>query len=189
MTLADKLATLFMVQVAGTDPVPMQQYLAANRPGGFLLLGDNVPGTPEELAAQLSGMALTPGLTPLIAIDEEGGDVARLPQDTFPGADVLKSLPVGDTTSSFTSRAALLTAAGVSVNFGTVADVTADPSSFIYDRVLGTDPASAGARVAASVSAENGSVFSTLKHFPGHGETSADSHTSIPATDLPFDQW
>ncbi|RFA11607.1 hypothetical protein B7R21_13015 [Subtercola boreus] len=189
MTLDAKLATMFMVQVPGTDPAPMAQYLAANGPGGFLLLGNNVPGSADALRAQLAGVTLTAGLSPLVSIDEEGGDVARLGEDVFPGADRLKSLPVEETTASFTQRAALLEAAGVSVNFGTVADVTADPGSFIYDRVLGTDPASASARVAASVAAENGSVFSTLKHFPGHGETNADSHTSIPATDLPFDQW
>ncbi|WP_253259427.1 glycoside hydrolase family 3 N-terminal domain-containing protein [Subtercola boreus] len=193
MTLAQKIAAMFMVQVPGTDPTPMKAYLEANRPSGFLLLGNNMPGSAEALAAQLaaatSAPAATPGLAPLISIDEEGGDVARLDQDVFPGADRLKSLPVEDTGASFTQRAALLKAAGVSVNFGTVADVTADPASFIFDRVLGTDPASASARVAASVAAENGSVFSTLKHFPGHGETPADSHTSIPTTDLSMEGW
>lgn len=189
MSLDAKISMMFMVQVPGTDPAPMAAYLAANGPGGFLLLGNNVPGSAEALRAQLAGVEATAGLSPLISIDEEGGDVARLGQDVFPGADELKSLPVEATTDSFSQRAALLVSAGVSVNFGTVADVTADPGSFIFDRVLGTDPASAGARVAASVSAENGSVFSTLKHFPGHGETNADSHTSIPATDLSFDQW
>ncbi|RFA14227.1 hypothetical protein B7R22_11260 [Subtercola boreus] len=189
MTLDAKLATMFMVQVPGTDPAPMVKYLAANGPGGFLLLGNNVPGSAGALRAQLAGVTLTAGLSPLVSIDEEGGDVARLGEDVFPGADQLKSLPVEETKASFTQRAALLKSAGVSVNFGTVADVTADPGSFIFDRVLGTDPASSSARVAASVAAENGSVFSTLKHFPGHGETNADSHTSIPSTDLAFDQW
>ncbi|TIH36320.1 glycoside hydrolase family 3 N-terminal domain-containing protein [Subtercola vilae] len=189
MSLVDKVSLLFMVQVAGTDPAPMQAYLAANRPGGFLLLGSNVPATADALAAQLSGVGTATGLSPLISIDEEGGDVARLGQDTFPGADQLKSMPVQATTDAFTQRAALLTAAGVSVNFGTVADVTANPSSFIFDRVLGTDPAAASERVAASVAAENDSVFSTLKHFPGHGETTGDSHTSIPSTEVTLDRW
>ncbi|UFS59733.1 glycoside hydrolase family 3 N-terminal domain-containing protein [Subtercola endophyticus] len=189
MSLADKISTMFMVEISGTDPAPMQAYLQADKPGGFLLRADNVPASAEALGAQLSGISLSPGLSPLISIDEEGGDVARLPQDTLPGGELLRSMPVSSTTDAFTKRAALLKQAGVSVNFGTIADVTADPNSFIYDRVLGTDAEAASQRVAASVAAEQGVVFSTLKHFPGHGETEANSHTTIPSTDLPVDQW
>jgi beta-N-acetylhexosaminidase len=75
------------------------------------------------------------------------------------------------------------------VNFGTVADVTADPASFIADRVLGTDPAASSARVAASVAGERGTVLSTLKHFPGHGESEADSHHAIPSTGVSEAEW
>ncbi|QWT23828.1 glycoside hydrolase family 3 protein [Subtercola sp. PAMC28395] len=189
MSLADKVSTLFMVQLPGTDPAPLEAYLAANRPAGLLLLGSNIPATAAELSGQLSGLGITTGLKPLIAVDEEGGDVTRLPEDDFAGADRLKSLPVSATTDAFTQRAALLESAGISVNFGTVADVTSDPASFIFDRVLGTDPSSAGERVGASVAAQNGSVFATLKHFPGHGETKADSHTTIPSTGITFAQW
>ncbi|GAA0997490.1 glycoside hydrolase family 3 N-terminal domain-containing protein [Subtercola frigoramans] len=189
MSLADKVSTLFMVQLPGTDPAPMQAYLAGNRPGGLLLLGSNIPATAAALLGQLAGLGFATGLKPLIAVDEEGGDVTRLPEDGFAGADRLKSLPVAATTDAFTQRAALLERSGISVNFGTVADVTSDPGSFIFDRVLGTDPASASDRVGASVAAQNGSVFATLKHFPGHGETAADSHTSIPSTGISFAQW
>ncbi len=65
---------------------------------------------------------------------------------------------------------------GVDVNFGIVADVTADPSSFISGRVLGADPQAAADRVAAAVAGERGAVLSTLKHFPGHGAAPGDSH-------------
>ncbi|GGF17164.1 glycoside hydrolase family 3 N-terminal domain-containing protein [Subtercola lobariae] len=189
MSLADKIATMFMVHVGGTDPASMQAYLTANQPGGFILLGDNVAGPAPTVGATMSGIGLSAGLSPLISIDEEGGDVARLNEDTLPGADRLRSMPVQATTDAFTQRAALLKQAGVSVNFGTVADVTADPASFIYDRVLGTDPQASSDRVAASVAAENGVVFSTLKHFPGHGETESDSHSSIPTVDVSESDW
>lgn len=192
MTLEQKLASLFLVHVGGTDPAAMQSYLAANQPAGVLLLGDNVPGSGAEAAALTSALAAPTaetGLGTLVAIDEEGGIVARLADDVFPSAETLKGEPPEATTAAFAARADLLQATGMTVNFGVVADVTADPASFIFDRALGTDATSASPRVSAAVGAERGHVFSTLKHFPGHGAASGDSHSSVPSTDLPLEQW
>ena len=75
------------------------------------------------------------------------------------------------------------------MNFGTVADVTNDPSSFIYPRVLGTTPDMAASRVAAATSASHNKTLSTLKHFPGHGRVAEDSHVSVPKTNVPIDEW
>ncbi|MCS5718518.1 glycoside hydrolase family 3 protein [Herbiconiux sp. CPCC 205763] len=189
MTLDQKIASLFMVHVAGADPAALQAYLTTSAPGGLLLLGDNVPGSTEEAAALTAALPGDDGLGTLVAIDEEGGIVARLGADTFASAETLKNEPVQATTDAFTQRADLLQSTGMTVNFGVIADVTADPSSFIYERVLGTDAASASERVTAAVEAENGKVLSTVKHFPGHGAAPGDSHSSLPTTDLPFEQW
>ncbi|GAA2231868.1 glycoside hydrolase family 3 protein [Herbiconiux moechotypicola] len=189
MTLEQKIASMIMVHVPGADPAPLAAYLDANRPGGLLLLGDNVPGDSGQAAALTGALPVDTGLGTLVAIDEEGGIVARLSADTYPAADTLKDAPVEDTTAAFDQRAALLEQTGMTVNFGIVADVTDDPSSFIFERALGTTPQSSSERVAAAVAAEQGRVFSTLKHFPGHGAAGGDSHTSIPTTALPLEQW
>jgi beta-N-acetylhexosaminidase len=77
----------------------------------------------------------------------------------------------------------------MNLNFGIVADVSANPASFIYQRVFGGDPVAAGEHVAAAVTGANGLTLSTLKHFPGHGETESDSHTSVPTTDVSYEKW
>lgn len=190
MTLRQKVASLFMLHQPGTDAAALRAFEDRYGLGGMILMGDNIPASPQALAAMTAGMrASSPDLPPLIAIDEEGGDVTRLPWDTLPGAPELRAEPPAATQAAFAKRAALLAQVGVTVNFGTVADVTADPDSFIADRVLGGDPASASARVAASVRGERGTVLSTLKHFPGHGETEADSHLTVPATGVTKAQW
>ncbi|MEN0085665.1 MAG: glycoside hydrolase family 3 N-terminal domain-containing protein [Leifsonia sp.] len=181
MTLRQKVASLFMLHAPGTDPAALRGFVDRYGLGGIILMGDNIPATPDALAAETAATrASDPSLPPLVGIDEEGGDVTRLPWDSGPGAVQLRSQPPEATKQAFAQRAQLLKQVGITVNFGTVADVTADPSSFISDRVLGTDPASAAERVAASVAGQKGVVLSTLKHFPGHGETDADSHLTVP---------
>jgi beta-N-acetylhexosaminidase len=189
MTLQQKVASLLMLHMPGTDGAALRAFVDRYQLGGLILMGDNMPATPEQLHAQTQAISADPALPALIATDEEGGEVTRLPWDTAPGADELKDLPVQATTDAFAQRGALLQQSGVNVNFGIIADVTADPDSFIYDRVLGTNPAEASARVAAAVNAEKTTVLSTLKHFPGHGETEADSHETIPATPLSPEEW
>jgi len=189
MSLRQQVASLLMLHQPGTDGVALRAFIDRYGIGGMILMGDNIPASPELLAAQTAAMTTDASLPPLIGIDEEGGDVARLPWDDQPGADTLKSGAPAATQAAFAARAQLLKQAGITVNFGTVADVTADPDSFIYDRVLGITPADASARVAASVGGEQGSVLSTLKHFPGHGETEADSHLTVPTTPVDRSRW
>lgn len=188
MTVAERASTVVMGHIGGTDPVALHAYMASGL-GGFILMGANIPATEAELQALTAALTVDPALPPLIAVDQEGGLVSRLHGDGFPASTSLKALPVAETSAAFSARGALVARAGITVNFGTVADYTSDPGSFIYGRALGTDPTSAAERVTAATIAQEQFVASTLKHFPGHGAAPGDSHRAIPSSSMSREEW
>jgi beta-N-acetylhexosaminidase len=188
LSIEQKAASLLMLHAPGTDPAPLRALVDAGV-SGLILMGDNMPATPPELAALADAVQVDADAPVLLGIDEEGGEVQRLPWDGAAGAEQLRTAPPHAARDAFGARGAALSEVGVDVNFGIVADVTADPESFIAGRVLGADPQSAADRVAAAVAGERGAVLSTLKHFPGHGAAPGDSHASVPSAPLTIDEW
>ena len=188
MSTVEQATSIVMGHIGGTDAAAFRAYMQSGL-GGFILMGGNIPGTEAELRALTGALTIDPALPPLIAVDQEGGIVSRLHGDGFPASTSLKDGSDADVAAAFAARASLVARAGISVNFGTVADVTADPQSFIYGRALGTDPAGAGERVAAATAAQEPFLASTLKHFPGHGAAPGDSHSSIPSTGMTLEEW
>lgn len=189
LTLQQKAASVVMGHIPTTDPDALHRYMAQNQLGGFILMGANIPGSEPALRRLTGALTVDPSLPPLIAIDEEGGVVTRLPWDEFPSATTLKGEPPAATTEAFRGRGALVQRAGVGVNFGIVADVADGRSSFIYARALGTTPDASAERVTAAIEGERGQALSTAKHFPGHGAAAGDSHRMIPATGMSKQDW
>ncbi|MGZ0710743.1 glycoside hydrolase family 3 N-terminal domain-containing protein (plasmid) [Coraliomargarita sp. W4R53] len=189
MSTQEKAASVVMGHIPSTDAETLRAYMNSTDIGGFIMMGANVPSTEGELRELTAALTVDPMMVPLIAIDQEGGDVSRLPWDDFPSALTLKNEPAQDAQDAFAARAGLVMRAGIGVNFGIVADETDDPSMFIYRRALGTTPDSAAERVAASVSGEGATAMSTLKHFPGHGAAPGDSHSGIPQTSMSLADW
>lgn len=189
MSLEQRIASLLMLHLPGTDAAAIAAQATRYAPGGIILMGDNTAGGVAGVRAITDAADQASELPLLVAVDQEGGEVSRLDEDPSPGADVLRGQAASVTDDAFSARAHVLAGAGISVNFGIVADVTADPASFLAGRVLGTDPSAAADHVAAAVAGEHGRVLSTLKHFPGHGAAPGDSHTSIPTTDETLVDW
>lgn len=188
MSTAERAASVVMGHIPTDDPDAARAYMQSGL-GGFLLMGANITAGPEQVQTFSAALTIDPALPPLIAIDQEGGVVSRLPWDDLPAGRALQRAAPDETRRVFAERAALVAAAGANVNFGIVADVPADAASFIASRALGADTDGAADRTAAAVAGEQGLVYSTLKHFPGHGAAPGDSHHSIPTTALALAQW
>lgn len=193
MDLETEVGSVVMAVAPGADAAARAAYADAHRLGGVILMGDDVPADRADLPPLTAALAGDEALPRLVAADQEGGVVSRLPWDAAPGADALKHDDPAAAEAAFAERGALLAEAGIDVNFGIVADITDDPGEFIFERALGTAPAEGAERVAAAVAGEAagsaGAVASTLKHFPGHGSAPGDSHTSLPESGLDLETW
>ncbi len=186
----DKVALLFMLHTPGTDPATLKAFVDRYHPGGMILMDDNIPANESDTLAVSQAIYGDDKAFPrLVATDEEGGTVTRLTSDTYDSAENLDQKPPSASFTAFNQRGKLLHSLGINLNFGIVADVTSDPTSFIFPRTLATTPSAAADRVEQAVKGENGQVLSTLKHFPGHGETNLNSHETIPTTDVSFSHW
>src|SRR5262249_23294906 len=120
----------------------------------------------------------------------ENGLVRRLGADStcFPGNMTLGA--IGDEQMTLTIARATaheLRALGINMNLAPVADTNTNPANPVIGvRSFGEDPALVARLTAASVRGHRaGGVISTLKHFPGHGDTATDSHLNMPV--VPFD--
>ncbi len=167
--------------------------LIQNHIGGVILFSNNMKSISQITTLTDSfqhAMFSAQKLPLLIATDQEGGIVARLPRDasvTFPGNMALAAAHLGHPDAAFTSRVSQIIAldikaVGLNVDFAPDVDVNVNPQNPVINvRAFSDDPAlvaELGLAFSRGIQAEN--VASTLKHFPGHGDTSTDSHIGLP---------
>lgn len=158
---------------------------------GVCLYGENVVSAEQLRALVAEVRAAKPDA--LVAIDEEGGDVTRLHYvdgSPYPGAALLGRLDDIELTAAVGAAVAgELRGIGVDLNLAPVADVNSDPRNPVIGvRSFGADPDLASRHVAAFTRAhEAAGVATSVKHFPGHGDTAADSHLALPVVDASLD--
>lgn len=126
----------------------------------------------------------------LVAVDEEGGDVSRLHHregSPYPAAAWLGRADDTELTAAVGAAiGAELSTAGVDLNLAPVADVNSNPRNPVIGiRSFSSDPAVAARHVAAyTTGLQAAGVAACAKHFPGHGDTSSDSHRELPTIDV-----
>jgi beta-N-acetylhexosaminidase len=171
----------------GVHAPPWLLELADEGLRGVVLFERNVsPADPDGGVAALTARLWEVCPDVLVAVDEEGGDVTRL--DHRRGSDVPGSAALGVVDDPALTRrvgahlGARLHAAGVTLNLAPVADVDADPRNPIIGiRSFGSSPERVARHVAAFVEGQQQHrVAATVKHFPGHGATTEDSHYTVP---------
>jgi beta-N-acetylhexosaminidase len=187
MSLAEKVGQLFIPTIKGTTPSAGAAMVRRYRPGGVIYFAPNLRG-PRQTAKLSNGLqraAMETGIPLVIGTDEEQGIVSRLPYITrFPANKALAGTrnPDWDVRTAARVTGEELRAVGIGQDFAPVADVNVNPRNPVIGvRSFGEDPAAVARLVGVAVDAYRAAgVAATVKHFPGHGDTTADSHTRLP---------
>lgn len=189
------IGQLLIGSLPGTTITPEMRSLARDFSlGGVTLFARNIeaPEQVAELSHDVQSLA-TDELPLWVSIDQEGGRVARLkaPFTTWPPMAALGRSGDAALAERFAGAlAAELRAAGITLDFAPVLDIhTNSKNPIIGDRAFGDD-ADTVARLGAAVvrGLQGGGVAACGKHFPGHGDTSVDSHLDLPLVEHPPDR-
>ena len=188
----------FITGVSGPElNAAEREFIRTQRPWGFILFKRNIeaPAQVIQLVNELRSEAGQPDVP--VLIDQEGGRVQRLAPPHWPvypaGAvfgrlyDIDRAL--GLTAARLSARliAADLRDLGITVDCLPLADVpVAGADAVIGDRAYGTDPGKVAAIArAVTEGLERGGVLPVLKHIPGHGRATQDTHFRLPVVDTP----
>lgn len=186
-TLRKMIAQMIMVGFNGSDPKTAKEAVSEakyQRFGGVMMLGKNISDKTNLMALTSAFKEAQEGI--FIAIDEEGGRVTRFKDkegfETFISAQkVAKTLDLGAAGELYGKMAQQLKDVGVNVNFAPVVDVLNPKSTIIGSRgrafSADMDEVSLYASEFMRASQSRG-VIAAMKHFPGHGNVEADSHTA-----------
>ena len=208
MTLEEKIGQLFIIRPDCLNPDyesddkdyedkvltylsdEMRETYKEYPAGGFVLFTKNIVDEKQltDFNEQLHSLNK---LTPIICVDEEGGSVSRIAND--PDFDVPHYASMEDVGSSGKwgdaydvgfSIGSYLNRYGFDLDFAPVADVNTNPDNIVIgSRAFGSDPYEASYLVQAFIyGMHDVNVMTCIKHFPGHGDTSGDSHIDLTYT-------
>ena len=207
LSLREKVGQLFVVRPESLEPAirydsdaelppyklqavsdGMRRRAADYPVGGILLYGHNIDG-PAQLERFIKDLKDLPG-APLLCIDEEGGRVSRIannPAFDVPRYESAAAMAAAEPEATCNAARAIggyLSRYGFDIDFAPMADVNPNPDNVIIGaRAFSDDPRRAAPLVAAYVRGlQDAGVTACLKHFPGHGDTLADTHLGYAFT-------
>lgn len=164
--------------------------------GGVVLFSRNITGA-EQLPEFISGLQKNSKYPLFIAVDEEGGRVARIANSDFFNVASYKSMEdigkSGDASKAEEVGRQIglyLKKLGFNLDFAPVADINTNPQNIVIgDRSYGSDPSLVAEMVSAQLDGMHDSgIMGTLKHFPGHGDTKDDTHSGYVSIEKTWDE-
>ena len=188
MSLDDKIGQLFIIGLEGKEIDQHTKEMIKNyKVGGFILFGRNVENQSQllDLTESLKALNQDNIVDLFISIDEEGGTVSRLPSQysRLPEAKKLGDLNNPELSYEYGQLLGLrLNTLGINLDFAPVLDINSNPKNpVIGNRSFGNSAEiviNNGTQVLKGIGSKN--IISCVKHFPGHGDTSIDSHLNLP---------
>ena len=189
MTISLKHAAgqLFIAGFAGTKrPIPLIGALTKGEIGGVILFSRNFESR-EQIQALTQQIHQIQAPYPIwIGVDQEGGKVQRI-GESLGSARIPAALELAQTTPEHAAQIASNTARdiknlGFDINFAPVLDIHTNPNNpIIATRAFGTTPEQVIQYAIPTMQAQMAEgIIPCGKHFPGHGDTSTDSHTDLP---------
>ena len=188
MTIEEKVAQLFVIMPEQRDfdcPV-----------GGFILFAQHIKD-PKQLRSFTASLKDSCSIPPIIAVDEEGGRVARLAKSEQFFLPRFKNMAeVGKSGNPENARGvgqiigSYLLSYGFTMDFAPVADVNTNPQNVVIgERAFGSDPQLVSKMDAAFLSGlRSTGIKGCIKHFPGHGDTKGDTHSDYVAVTKTWDE-
>ncbi len=166
-------------------------FFAESQPWGFILFARNVE-TPDQLRRLTSDLRDSVGWQAPILIDQEGGRVTRMPPEMarpWPAARDFAAAAGQGAERAMWLRSRItaheLVGFGIDVNCTPLGDVARDETHpFLLNRCYGDDPATVIRLARATADGQiSGGVLPVIKHMPGHGRATVNSHDDLPRTD------
>lgn len=196
MSLEEKVGQLVIAGIDGYEiDAGARELVDEYHVGGFILLKKNVRDADQMLSLINSLKETNAGYKiPLfLSIDEEGGRISRMPEEF---SQIPTSKKIGDQNNSELAYrigrilGEELKLFGLNMNFAPVLDINSNPDNpVIGDRAFGNNAdivTKLGIETMKGLQAEN--IISAVKHFPGHGDTSVDSHVGLPTVNNDLDR-
>ncbi len=189
MTLDEKIAQMLIIYYSSTtyDEI-LEQTIKEVKPGGFILMNDNI-STYQNTLNLVKSMQKDSKIPMIISIDQEGGIVQRLQKITdIEVTNIPSMLTLGKTNDKNLAynvgkiMAQQLKTLGINLDFAPVVDIYSNKDNkVIANRSFGSNSEEVTTMaLALKQGLEDNNVNTCLKHFPGHGDTTVDSHYNLP---------